>query len=64
MVADILRTRNVKSTAPAGRGNSRPLMVIFLANEFDKEAQKSQIWETMGVQVALRYRAIDDGVTK
>jgi len=38
--------------------------LLFLADKFDKEALKSQIWETTGVHVALRYRAIDDGVTK
>jgi len=38
--------------------------LLFLADEFDKEALKSQIWETMGVHVVLRYWAIDDGVMK
>jgi len=38
--------------------------LIFLADEFDKEVLKVQIWETTRVQVALRYRAIDDGAIK
>ncbi len=38
--------------------------LLFLADEFDKDALKSQIWETTGVHVVLTYRAIDDGITK
>jgi len=38
--------------------------LLFSADKFDKEALKSQIWETTGVHVALRYRAINDGVMK
>jgi len=63
MVVKIYRTGHVESTAPAGRRNHRTQMVTFLADKFDKEALKSQIWETTGV-IALRYRAIDNRVTK
>jgi len=64
MVVKIYGTGHVESAAPAGRRNSRSQMVTFLADKFDKEALKSQIWETTVVHVALRYRAIDDRVTK
>jgi len=38
--------------------------LLFLADEFDKEALKVQIWETTGVHMVLHYRAIDDGIIK
>jgi len=64
MMVQIYGTGHVESTALAGRRNSRSQMVTFLADKFDKEALKSQIWETTVVHVALRYRAINDGVMK
>jgi len=64
MVVTIYRTRHVESTASTGRRNLRTWMATFLADKFDKEALKSQIWETTGVHVALRYQAIDDGIIK
>jgi len=39
-------------------------LLLFLDDEFNKEVLKAQIWETTGVHVALRYQAIDNGVTK
>jgi len=64
MVVAIYRTGHVEGPAPPGRQNFRTQMATFLADEFDKEALKSQIWETTGVYVALRYWAINNGVTK
>jgi len=38
--------------------------LLFLADEFDKDALKAQIWEITGVHMALHYWAIDDCVIK
>jgi len=49
MVVKIYGTGHVEGTAPTGRRNLRTRMATFLADEFDKEALKNQIWETTGV---------------
>jgi len=38
--------------------------LLYSTDELDKEALRKEIWQMTGVQVALRYRAIDDGVPK
>jgi len=35
--------------------------LLFLAGDYDREALAQEIWNFTGVQVALRFRAIDDG---
>jgi len=38
--------------------------LLFLADKYDWEALSHKIWNLMGVHVALRYWAIDDGAKK
>jgi len=38
--------------------------LLFSTDELDKEALHKEIWQMTGVQVALCYWAIDDGVPK
>jgi len=38
--------------------------LLFSTNKTDKEALRKEIWQMTGVQVAIRFRAIDDGVPK
>jgi len=38
--------------------------LLFSTDEMDKEALHKEIWQMMGVQVAIHFQAIDDGVYK
>jgi len=38
--------------------------LLFSTDKMDKEALHKEIWQMTGVQVAIRFRAIDDGVPK
>jgi len=38
--------------------------LLFSMDEMDKEALCNEIWQMTGVQVALQFQAIDDGIPK
>jgi len=64
MVAPFHRTRYVESQPQQAEETTGLGWLLFLADKFNKESLKIQIWETTGVHVVLHYWAIDNRVIK